>query len=95
MMKSILLFGLSLGYKHVFRRDAEGVRMEALCKHEVHTANRFQWRVCDGDSYLSCGNAPWPSVIKVECGEGQTCIDTTDEETPSKNNAACVWKADA
>ncbi len=94
-MKSTLFLGLALGYKHVFRRDAEGERMEALCDHASHTGNKFQWRICDGDNYLSCGNAPWPRAIKIECGEGKTCKDTTDPSSPLNNAASCIWKADA
>jgi hypothetical protein len=92
-MKSILLLTYVLGYKQLYRRDVEGQRLEGLCNHDTHTVNKFQWRVCDGDNYLSCGNAPWPRVIKIECGEGKTCKDTTEE--PGRDNVACIWKSDA
>jgi hypothetical protein len=94
-MKIPFIVGLVLADKHLYRRDIEGTRLETLCDHAAHISNKFQWRVCDGDNYLSCGNAPWPRVVKIECGEGKTCKDTTNPDTPLAKSAGCVWKADA
>ena len=75
--------------RKVLPTEAPKVVLESdICDYEANKGRVHQWKVCNGVDYFVCGNAPFPSLIKMKCSAGTKCSKNPISTWPDID---CHW----